>query len=93
MRWFTGVPSPVRHPELVDMVIFRENTEDVYAGHRARGGHRRGQAAHRASCHDDLGWDDPRADSGIGIKPISPMRSKRLIRAAIQYALDHERRA
>ena len=50
VRWFAGVPSPVLHPELVDMVIFRENTEDVYAGLRGAGGHARGREADRVSA-------------------------------------------
>ncbi len=81
VRWFTGVPSPVKHPEKVDMVIFRENTEDIYAGLEVEEG--TPEAAKLiALLHDNLGWDI-RPDSGIGIKPISETGSKRLIRAAI----------
>jgi isocitrate dehydrogenase len=89
VRWFTGVPSPVRHPEKVDMVIFRENTEDVYAGLEVQAGT---PEADRLSAflHDELGWEI-RPQSGIGIKPISEFSSKRLVRAAIEYALSHER--
>ncbi|MEX0659004.1 MAG: NADP-dependent isocitrate dehydrogenase [Egibacteraceae bacterium] len=90
VRWFTGVPSPVKHPEKVDMVIFRENTEDVYAGKELQEGT---DEAKRliAFLHEQYGWDI-RPDSGLGIKPISEMGSKRLIRAAITYALEHDRR-
>ncbi len=91
VRWFTGVPSPVRHPEKVDMVIFRENTEDVYAGKElAEGSDEAKQAI--AYFADTYGWDI-RPDSGIGLKPISETGSKRLIRAAITHALEHDRRS
>ncbi len=91
VRWFTGVPSPVVHPELVDMVIFRENTEDVYAGYEVEEG--TPEAARlTAFLRDEMGFAI-RDGSGIGIKPISEMGSKRLIRAAIRYALDHDRRS
>jgi isocitrate dehydrogenase len=85
VRWFKGVPSPVRHPEKVDMVIFRENTEDVYAGLEVAEG---SPEAKRliAWLHDEMGWDI-RPDSGVGIKPISVTGSKRLVRAALDYAL------
>src|SRR5579875_517841 len=91
VRWFQGVPSPVKHPELVDMVIFRENTEDIYAGLELEEG--------TAECkrliellHDNFGWEI-RPDSGVGIKPMSITGSKRLIRAAIKYAVDHDRKS
>jgi isocitrate dehydrogenase len=89
VRWFTGVPSPVRRPELVDMVIFRENTEDVYAGLEVQAGT---PEAMRLSefLRDEMGWKI-REHSGIGIKPVSEGGSKRLIRAAIRYALSHGR--
>jgi isocitrate dehydrogenase len=89
VRWFNGVPSPVRHPELVDMVIFRENTEDVYAGYEVEEGTPEALKL-IAYLREEMGWPI-REGSGIGIKPISEMGSKRLIRAAIQYALDHDR--
>ena len=89
VRWFTGVPSPVVHPELVDMVIFRENTEDVYAGYEVQSGTPEAEKL-AEYLRTEMGWPI-RELSGIGIKPISPMGSKRLIRAAIQYALDHKR--
>jgi isocitrate dehydrogenase len=89
VRWFQGVPSPVKHPELVDMVIFRENTEDVYAGMELEAGTPEVEQL-RAYLKDSFGWDI-REMSGIGVKPISKFGSERLIRAAIQYALKHER--
>jgi isocitrate dehydrogenase len=91
VRWFTGVPSPVKHPELVDMVIFRENTEDIYAGLEAEEGTPEARRLIEL-LHDELGWTI-RPDSGIGIKPISITGSKRLIRAAIQYAVDKRRKS
>jgi isocitrate dehydrogenase len=89
VRWFQGVPSPVKHPELVDMVIFRENTEDVYAGMEVEAGTPEAEKL-RSFLKDNYGWDI-REMSGIGIKPISKFGSERLIRAAIKYALEHKR--
>jgi isocitrate dehydrogenase len=89
VRWFEGVPSPVKRPQDVDMVIFRENTEDVYSGMELEGGTAQAEQL-RAYLHDNFGWDI-RENSGIGIKPISKFGSDRLIRASIQYALDHKR--
>ncbi|HWD51128.1 MAG TPA: NADP-dependent isocitrate dehydrogenase [Acidimicrobiales bacterium] len=89
VRWFQGVPSPVLHPEQVDMVIFRENTEDIYAGLEAEA-YTPEAAKLSAFLKDEMGWTI-RDGSGIGIKPISEMGSKRLIRAAIKYALEHGR--
>jgi isocitrate dehydrogenase len=89
VRWFQGVPSPVLHPEQVDMVIFRENTEDIYAGLEAEA-YTPEAAKLAAFLKDEMGWTI-REGSGIGIKPISELGSKRLIRAAIKYALDHGR--
>ncbi|MCL5048583.1 MAG: NADP-dependent isocitrate dehydrogenase [Firmicutes bacterium] len=91
VRWFKGVPSPVLHPENVDMVIFRENTEDVYAGKELQEGTE--EAKHLiAYLKDNCGWDI-RHDSGIGIKPISATASKRLIKAAVLYAKEHGRKS
>ncbi|HEX6255904.1 MAG TPA: NADP-dependent isocitrate dehydrogenase [Euzebyales bacterium] len=90
VRWYKGVPSPVKHPEKVDMVIFRENTEDVYAGKELQEGTDEARQALKFFA-DTYGWDI-REDSGLGIKPISETGSKRLIRAAINYALDNDRR-
>ncbi|HEY7564486.1 MAG TPA: NADP-dependent isocitrate dehydrogenase [Acidimicrobiia bacterium] len=91
IRWFPGVPSPVRHPEQVNMVIFRENTEDVYAGKELESG---SEAAKKLLefLDDEYGWEI-RPDSGIGIKPVSVTGSKRLIRAALNYALANNRRS
>ncbi|MDH3752470.1 MAG: NADP-dependent isocitrate dehydrogenase [Acidimicrobiia bacterium] len=89
VRWFTGVPSPVKHPELVDMVIFRENTEDIYAGIEAEAGSDEADRL-RAAIHDIFGRDI-RADSGIGIKPVSKTGSQRLQRAALNYAVKKNR--
>jgi isocitrate dehydrogenase len=89
VRWYRGVPSPVLHPELVDMVIFRENTEDVYAGKELEAGSE--GARQLLDFLDEMfGWEIS-GDSGLGIKPISEHGSKRLVRAAIRYALDNNR--
>ncbi len=91
VRWFQGVPSPVKRPDLVDMVIFRENTEDIYAGLEVEAG--TPEAAKMIELlHDNFGWNI-RPDSGIGIKPVSETGSKRLIRAAIKYAQAHDRKS
>ncbi|MBI2435932.1 MAG: NADP-dependent isocitrate dehydrogenase [Candidatus Hydrogenedentes bacterium] len=91
VRHFEGVPSPVLHPEYVDMVIFRENTEDVYAGMELKKG---SEAAIklRDFCEKEYGWKI-RPDAGIGVKPISKANSKRLIRAALHFALKHKRKS
>jgi isocitrate dehydrogenase len=91
VRWFQGVPSPVKHPEKVDMVIFRENTEDIYAGLEVEA-FTPEAAKLRTLLHDALGWDI-REDSGIGIKPISEFGSKRLIRAALDYTVARKRKS
>ena len=91
VKWYRGVPSPVLHPEKVDMVIFRENTEDVYAGREVAAGTPEAKRI-LEFLHDQMGWEI-RPDSGIGIKPISETGSKRLVRAAIRYALDNRRRS
>lgn len=91
VRWFTGVPSPVKHPEKVNMVIFRENTEDVYAGKEQAAGSEK--ALKLIEFLDrEFGWKIA-LDSGIGIKPISETGSKRLIRAAIDYAIQQNRQS
>jgi isocitrate dehydrogenase len=91
VRWFHGVPSPVRWPGKVDMVIFRENTEDVYAGFEVEEGTEEAKKLLKF-LRTEFGWNI-RLDSGIGIKPISITGSKRLIRAAIQYAKTHGRKS
>ncbi len=89
VRYFDGVPSPVRRPQDIDVVIFRENTEDVYAGIEWRSG---SPEANRLIefMKSELN-KDVRPGSGIGIKPISAFGTKRLVRRAIQYAIDHSR--
>jgi len=91
VRYLPGVPSPVKEPHKVDMVVFRENTEDVYAGFELEAGMKE---THHLMDHlqKQYGWEI-RPDSGIGIKPISRSGSERLIRAAIDFALEHHRRS
>jgi isocitrate dehydrogenase len=89
VRWYEGVPSPVKDPAAVDMVIFRENTEDVYAGKELEAGSE-GAKDLLAFLDEHYGWEI-RPDSGLGIKPISETGTKRHVRAAIQYALDQGR--
>jgi isocitrate dehydrogenase len=89
VRWFKGVPSPVKHPELVDMVIFRENTEDVYIGFEFEAESVEAEKL-RHYLKDAFGWDI-REGSGLGVKPISKFGSQRLQRAAIKYALERGR--
>src|SRR5579862_5964903 len=91
VRWFTGVPSPVKRPDLVDMVIFRENTEDIYAGLEVEEGTPEAKRMVEL-LKKEFGWDI-REDSGVGIKPISETGSKRLIRAAIKYAVEKGRKS
>ncbi|NUQ11104.1 MAG: NADP-dependent isocitrate dehydrogenase [Gemmatimonadaceae bacterium] len=90
VRYFTGVPSPVKRPEDVNMVIFRENTEDIYAGIEWAEGTPEVQRV-IAFLQAEMGVKKIRfpATSGIGIKPISVEGTQRLVRAAIRYALDH----
>ena len=92
VKYYAGVPSPVKHPEKLNVVIFRENTEDIYAGIEFREG--TPEAAKVLSfLNDDMlkGTKKKiRLDSGVGIKPISITGSKRLVRAAIQYAIDNK---
>jgi len=89
VRYYPGVPSPVRKPEAVDMVVFRENTEDVYAGLEVQAD--TPEAATLAAFLDtSMGWQI-KEHSGIGIKPISKGGSERLIRAAIEYAFRYDR--
>jgi len=86
VRYFDGVPSPVKHPEKVNVIIFRENTEDVYAGVEFPSESERAREI-ISLLNDKYGYK-VRTDSGIGIKPMSPTGTKRLVRRAIQYALD-----
>jgi isocitrate dehydrogenase len=90
VRYFQGVPSPMKHPERLDVVIFRENTEDVYAGIEWKQG-----SPEVRKVIDFLNKEmgkNIREDSGIGIKPVSVGGSKRLIRRAIQYAIENGRK-
>ncbi len=89
VRYFPGIPSPVKHPESVDMVVFRENTEDVYAGFELPAGDEKTKEL-AAFLRDRMGWQI-NDDAGIGIKPISKSGSQRLIRAAFEYALKNRR--
>ena len=91
VRHFAGVPSPVLHPHDVDMCIFRENTEDVYAGYELKEGTPEAKKL-LEFCRTELGWDI-RHDSGLGLKPISITGTKRLIRAALRYAVTHKRKS
>jgi isocitrate dehydrogenase len=91
VRWYEGVPSPLRHPELVDVVIFRENTEDVYAGIEYEAGSAEADQLERF-LKEEMGVSFF-AGAGIGIKPISAFGTKRLVRKAIEYALDEGRRS
>jgi isocitrate dehydrogenase len=91
VRWFEGVPSPVKEPHKVDVVLYRENTEDVYAGIEWPEG-----SAEAAKLIEWLGSElgvAIRPDSGIGIKPISRHCSRRLVRKAIEFAIAHGRRS
>jgi len=94
VRYFEGVPSPVKHPELVDMVIFRENTEDIYAGIEYQEGSEEVKKV-LAFLQNEMNVNKIRfpETSGIGIKPVSKEGSCRLIRAAIDYAIEHGRKS
>lgn len=94
VRYFDGVPSPVKRPELVDMVIFRENTEDIYAGIEYKEGSEEVKKMIKF-LQDEMGANKIRfpETSGIGIKPVSSEGSKRLVRAAVEYAIKHGRKS
>ncbi len=91
VHWFEGVPSPVKEPGKVNMVVFRENTEDVYAGLEVQAGSPQAQKL-IGFLKTEFGWNI-RPDSGVGVKPISETGSKRLVRAAIEYAIRNKRRS
>jgi isocitrate dehydrogenase len=91
VRWFDGVPSPVKDPGKVDMVIFRENTEDVYAGLELEA-NTEDVTKMISFVKDEYGWEI-RGDSGVGLKPISITGSKRLVRAALRYAIANGRKS
>lgn len=91
VKWFKGVPSPVLHPEQVDMVIFRENTEDIYAGIEWKAGTPEAQKFEKFLI-EEMGVKNVRfpGQSSYGVKPVSEEGSKRLVRAAIEHALAHD---
>ncbi|MFT3902365.1 MAG: NADP-dependent isocitrate dehydrogenase [Niabella sp.] len=91
VKWFKGVPSPVKNPQDVDMVIFRENTEDIYAGIEWKAGSREAQKFEKFLL-EEMGVKSVRfpGDSSYGVKPVSKEGTQRLVRAAIQYALDND---
>ena len=91
VRYFEGVPSPVRHPEQVDVVVFRENTEDIYVGYEVAGGSPEAKRLIEF-VEREFKWKI-REGAGVGLKPMSPFGTKRLVRKAIRYALDHGRRS
>ncbi|MGC0773597.1 MAG: NADP-dependent isocitrate dehydrogenase [Candidatus Acidiferrum sp.] len=95
VRYYAGVPSPVKHPEKMDIVIFRENTEDVYIGIEWKSGTPEVKKLLEFLNHEMLkdGKKQIRWDSGVGIKPISPTGTKRLVRRAIKFALAHGRKS
>ena len=90
--WFEGVPSPVRNPEKVDMVIFRENTEDIYAGIEWQAGTKE-VAKVLKFLEEDMGVSQIRfpATSSLGVKPVSSEGTKRLVRASLNYAIDNDK--
>jgi isocitrate dehydrogenase len=92
VQWFTGVPSPVKHPEAVNMVIFRENSEDIYAGIEYKADTAAAQQVIQFLTQT-MGESKIRFTEhcGIGIKPVSKQGTERLVRKAIQYAIDHDR--
>ena len=91
VKHYPGIPSPVCRPEQVDMTVFRENTEDVYAGFESASGEEKTADLIRF-LKENMGWD-VRPDSGIGIKPISRSGTERLVRAAIEYAIKHNKKS
>ncbi len=95
VRYFAGVPSPVKAPEKMDIVIFRENTEDVYIGIEWKSGTPEAKKLLEFLNGEMLkdGKKQIRWDSGVGIKPISPTGTKRLVRRAVKYALAHARKS
>jgi len=96
VRWFVGVPSPVKNPGKVDMVIFRENTEDIYAGIEFEAGSADNEKFKKLfkeafpKLYGKIRFPDT---SGIGIKAVSREGTERLVRAAIQYAIDNKRKS
>jgi isocitrate dehydrogenase len=100
VQWFTGVPSPVKHPEKVDMVIFRENTEDIYAGIDYQAGSVEAKKVlellqkELPSAFKKIRFGAEAIDTvGIGIKPVSKLGTERLVRSAIEYAIANQRKS
>lgn len=100
VQYFTGVPSPVKHPEAVDMVIFRENTEDIYAGIDFEAGSEKAlktlafiKEAYPAEFKKIRFGDEAAASVGVGIKPVSKPGTQRLVRAAIEYTIRQNRKS
>ena len=94
IRYYDGTPSPVKHPELVDMVIFRENSEDIYAGVEWKAGSAEADKVIKF-LQNEMGVKKIRftEDCGIGIKPVSKQGTQRLVKAALQYVIDNDRRS
>lgn len=92
VRWYEGVPSPLRRPQDVDVVIFRENTEDIYAGIEYESGTPENEKLARF-LREEMGVTSFFEGAGLGIKPVSAFGSKRLIRAAIRYAIERGRKS
>jgi isocitrate dehydrogenase len=92
VRWYRGVPSPLKNPQDVDVVIFRENTEDIYAGIEFESGTPENEKL-ADFLRDELGATGFFEGAGLGIKPVSEFGSKRLVRAAIKYAIKHGRKS
>ena len=92
VRWFTGVPSPVKRPDLVDMVIYRENTEDIYAGIEWEAGTKEADKV-KKFLKEEMGVKKIRFPeiSSIGIKPVSIEGTERLVRAALEYTIEHKK--
>ncbi|HEU5299183.1 MAG TPA: isocitrate dehydrogenase (NADP(+)) [bacterium] len=91
VRWFEGVPSPVKHPEWVDIVIFRENSEDIYVGLEHPSGSPEAKKLIEF-VRREFNWK-VRDDAGVGLKQMSPFGTKRLVRKALQYAVDRHRKS
>jgi isocitrate dehydrogenase len=89
VKYFRGVPSPMKRPQDLDIIIFRENTEDVYAGIEFKSGTKEAESIRKSI--QKLSGKNIRINSGIGIKPISEIGTKRLVKKAIQYAIDNKR--
>ncbi len=91
VKHYPGIPGPVKNPDAIDMVVFRENTEDVYAGYELKAGDPKTAELIKA-LKDIMGWEI-KPDSGLGIKPMSKSGTDRLVRAAIEYAIKHDRKS